>query len=116
MLRMRALAMNHRLARAQGIDAGLAKDRFDAIVTPTAGPAPITDFVTGDRETPIASQPAAVAGYPHIAAPAGFVLGLPIGISIFASAYSEPTLIQLACAFEQRTKARKPPQYLPTAA
>src|SRR5581483_12220222 len=100
-----------RLAGAEGIDATLARDRLDAIVTITSGPAWLTDLITGDHDTQIMSQPAAVAGYPHITVPAGFVYGLPIGLSFFASAFSEPVLIRLAYAFEQLPRVRRDPQY-----
>ena len=110
-----ALAKGRRLARAQGIDAVLAKHRLQAIVAPAGGPAWTTDLVNGDHFSGGSSTPAAVAGYPNITVPAGFVHGLPVGISFFASAYSEATLIKLAYAFEQATKARRKPQFLPTA-
>ena len=109
-----ALAKNHRLSREEGIDAVIAKDKLDAIVAPTIGPAWLTDWVTGDRESACCCTPAAVAGYPHISVPAGFVHGLPIGISFFGPAWSEPTLLRIAYSFEQTTKARKPPNFLPT--
>ena len=109
-----ALSANHRLARAEGIDAVLKKHRVDAIVAPTAGPAWLIDWVTGDHDTGGCSTPAAVAGYPHITVPAGFVHGLPVGISFFGTAWSEPVLLRLAFAFEQASKARQPPRLLPT--
>jgi len=109
-----ALAKNHRLSRAEGIDAVIAKDKLDAIVAPTIGPAWLTDWVTGDRESGCCCTPAAVAGYPHISVPAGFVHGLPIGISFFGPAWSEPTLLRIAYSFEQATKSRRPPSFLPT--
>ncbi|MDQ3517675.1 MAG: amidase [Gemmatimonadota bacterium] len=110
-----ALAKGRRLARAQGIDAVITKHRLQAIVAPAGGPAWTTDLVNGDHFSGGSSTPAAVAGYPNITVPAGFVHGLPVGISFFASAYSEPVLIRIAYAFEQATRARRKPQFLATA-
>ena len=111
----RVLAGKRRLAGTEGIDAALRTHRLHAIIAITAGPAWVSDLIAGDRETGSCAQPAAVAGYPHITVPAGERFGLPIGVSFFASAYSEPTLIRLAYAFEQATKARQRPRYLATA-
>jgi amidase len=110
-----ALAKNHRLARKDGIDAVIAKYKVDAIVGPTAGPTWLTDWVAGDRADSGCASPPAVAGYPHITVPAGFKFGLPLGISFFGPAWSEPKLIQFAYAFEQARKARRAPEFLPTA-
>jgi amidase len=109
-----ALAKNHQLARAEGIDAVMEKGQLDAIVAPTGGPAWITDLVTGDHFSGGSSNAAAVAGYPNINVTAGSISGLPVGISFFGRAWSEPTLIKLAYSFEQATKARKSPRFLPT--
>ncbi len=109
-----ALAANHRLSRQEGIDAVMDKYKLDAIIAPTAGPTWITDLVDGDHVVGGSSNAAAVAGYPDISVPAGYIFGLPVGISFFGRAWSEPTLIKIAYAFEQMTKARKAPQFLPT--
>jgi amidase len=109
-----ALDKNRRMTRRDGIDALLKKYRLDAIAGPTAGPAWTTDWVNGDRVDSGCSSPPAVAGYPHITVPAGTVFGLPIGFSFFAEAWSEPKLIKLAYAFEQKRKARMKPGFLPT--
>jgi len=104
-----------RLSRAEGIDAVIAKYKVQAIVAPTCTPAPLNDFVLGDPNLPACTTPAAVAGYPHITVPAGFVRGLPVGISFFGTANSEPILLKLAYSFEQATKARRRPAFRPTA-
>jgi amidase len=110
-----ALEKNHRLARTQGIDAVMDKHQLDALVAPTGGPAWLTDLVDGDRDVGGSSSLAAVAGYPNISVPAGFIFGLPVGIAFFGRAYSEPTLIKLAFSFEQATKTRQAPRFLPGA-
>jgi amidase len=110
-----ALAKCRRLTREEGIDAVLEKNKLDVIVAPTNGPAWMIDFVNGDHDTGGCSTPAAVAGYPHVTVPAGFVHGLPVGISFFGAAWTEAKLIRLAYAFEQATKARQAPKLLPTA-
>jgi amidase len=109
-----ALEKNHRLARTEGIDATMDKFHLDAIVAPTGGPAWITDLLNGDHVAGGSSNAAAVAGYPNINVTAGFISGLPAGISFFGRAWSEPTLIRLAFAFEQATKSRQSPKFLPT--
>jgi amidase len=109
-----ALAKNHQLARVEGIDSTMDKYHLDATVAPTGGPAWITDLVNGDHVAGGSSNAAAVAGYPNINVTAGFISGLPVGISFFARAWSEPTLIRLSFAFEQATKARQSPRFLST--
>jgi len=112
---LKALEKVQRLSRAEGVDATLNKHSVDAIVAPTDGPAWLTDWVTGDHYLGGSSSPAARAGYPDITVQAGFVSGLPIGISFFSRAFAEPLLLKLAFAFEQATKHRRQPRFLPRA-
>jgi amidase len=100
-----------RMAGKEGIDAALASNRVEALIAPTGGPAWVTDLVNGDHFDSSSSSPAAVAGYPAITVPMGNIHGLPVGISFFGAAWSEPTLIRFAYAFEQATHARKPPTF-----
>src|SRR6266849_7559255 len=109
-----ALEANHRLSRAEGIDGIMDKLHLDAIMAPTGNPAWITDLVNGDHSGGGSSNAAAVAGYPDITVPAGFIAGLPVGVSFFGRAWSEPVLFKIAYGFEQVIKARKAPQFLPT--
>lgn len=110
-----ALEKSQRLMRAEGIDAVMDKFKLDALVAPTGAPAWLTDLVDGDHDIGGSSTPAAVAGYPNISVPAGFVFGLPVGIAFFGRAYREPTLLKLAYSFEQATQHRRAPRFLPTA-
>jgi len=99
--------------RSNGIDAVLAEHKLDAMVTLTSGPAWLIDTVNGDSDTGGCSSPAAIAGYPHITVPAGLFRGLPIGLSFFGAAFSEPTLIKLGSGFEAVAKGRTPPRFAP---
>jgi amidase len=98
--------------RSGGIDAVICEHNLDAIVAPTSGPAWLIDSVNGDMDTGGCSSPAAVAGYPHITVPAGLYRGLPIGLSFFGTAFSEPKLIKLASGFEHAAKARRVPRFM----
>ncbi len=109
-----ALANNRKLTRADGIDFVMDKFKLDALVAPTGGPAWLTDLINGDHSSGGSSNAAAVAGYPNINVTAGYLYGLPVGISFFGRAWSEPTLLKIAYAFEQLTKARQKPMFLPT--
>jgi amidase len=109
-----ASTLCRRLAGTQGIDAVMTMHRLDALVAPTLGPAWPTDLLNGDHITGSSSTPAAVAGYPSITVPAGWVEELPVGILFIGRAWSESRLIGLAFAFEQATKHRRPPTFLPT--
>lgn len=102
-----------RLARTEGIDAVMDQHKLDALVTLTTGPAWFIDWVNGDAGGGGCSQPAAVAGYPHVTVPAGFIRGLPVGLSFFGRAWSEPRLLELAYAYEQTTRARRDPALRP---
>jgi amidase len=110
-----ALTKNHTLAREQGIDAAMKKFKLDALIAPSRVPAWLTDLINGDRASGSCTALPAVAGYPHITVPAGYVHGLPVGISFFGPAWSEPKLISLAYAFEQLAIVRRAPKFLRTA-
>jgi len=109
-----ALLQSKLMTQEQGIDGAVRKYGVDAFVAPSGGIAWYTDLVNGDCGVFESSSLAAVAGYPNITVPAGYIQGLPAGISFFGPAFSEPTLIKVAYAFEQTTKMRKAPKYIPT--
>jgi amidase len=110
-----ALETCGRLSRQEGLDAVLEKHRLDALVAPTGAPAWVIDPVSGDHYVGGNSTPAAVAGYPAVTVPMGFVFGLPVGVSFIGRAWSEATLVRLAFAYEQATRHRRPPRFLRTA-
>jgi amidase len=110
-----ALALNRQLSRAEGIDFVMDKFKLDALVAPTGGPAWITDLINGDHSGGGSSSAAAVAGYPNINVTAGYLWGLPVGISFFGRAWSEGTLLRIAYSFEQLIRARLKARFLPTA-
>ncbi len=109
-----ALAKDQKLSRQQGIDATMNKNKLDALIAPTGGPAWLTDLVNGDHFTGGYSTASAVAGYPHVTVPVGYVRELPVGMSIFGRAFSESTLIRIAYAYEQTTRHRRAPRFVPT--
>jgi amidase len=109
-----ARARARELGGALGIDAALAEHDLDALVAPTGSPAWPIDLVNGDHFLGASSGPAAIAGYPIINVPAGDAFGLPVGLSIIGTAWSEPTLIKLASGFEAVARARKRPRFEPT--
>ena len=112
-----ALDKNHRYSRKDGIDVVMRKHKLDALIVPSGGPSWLIDLVNGDSTNwdMESTSPAAVAGYPHITLPAGYMFGLPVGISFFSKAWQEPALIKFAYAFEQATRFRRQPRFLPTA-
>lgn len=111
---LKALERNARLTRAEGLDAALQAHHLDALILPSGGPAWLIDLVNGDSigwDMESTSMPA-VAGYPHITVPAGYIFGLPVGLSFIGAAWQEAKLIRLAYAFEQAARVRRPPQFL----
>jgi amidase len=109
---LEALAQCRQGARADGLDRVFKAQRLDALIAPTGGPAWLIDPIAGDHFGASFSTPAAVAGYPHLTVPAGFVRGLPLGLSFVGPAWSEWRLLGLGAAFEQATRHRRPPAFL----
>jgi amidase len=105
------LIRSRRLAREEGIDAVMDNYRLDALIGPTTGPAWLTDVVDGDHDPGGVFPLAAVAGYPNVNVPMGFIFGLPVGVSFFGRAWSEQLLIRMAYSFEQATKVRRAPAF-----
>jgi amidase len=111
---LRALARCRRVARTEGIDLVMARQRLDAIVCPTSTPARAIDFANGDGGGSDCTTPAAVAGYPHVTVPMGYVMDLPVGLSFFGRAWSEALLIKAAYGYEQASRLRRAPRFLAT--
>ena len=104
-----------RLTRAEGLDRTIADNNLDAIMAPTAGLPWLIDLANGDNRRGTSAAPAAVSGYPSICVPAGYIYGLPVGVSFIGAAYSEAKLIAIAAGFEHVVQARKAPGFMPTA-
>lgn len=109
-----ALATAAEESRANGIDRVMDEHGLDAFIAPTGGPAWKTDLINGDNFGLSSSSPAAIAGYPNISLPMGYIQGLPVGMSIFGRAWSEPVLLEIAYAFEQARPVRRAPRFLPS--
>ncbi len=109
-----ALKDSKKYAGKEGIDSVMEEHNLDAVIAQTNGPAWTIDWVNGDHFSGGSSSPAAISGYPNITVPMGYVHGLPVGISFFGLAWSEPKLLKIAYAFEQATKHRKSPGFLKT--
>ncbi|MFX1263013.1 MAG: amidase [Promethearchaeota archaeon] len=109
-----ALEKCKKLAQTEGLDHVLKEKNLDAVVAPSGGPAWLTDYVTGDHFSGGSSSLAAVSGYSSITVPAGYIHGLPVGISFISGPYQEPKLIEIAYAFEQASKIRQPPEFKPS--
>jgi amidase len=111
---LEALKNSKLYAGKEGIDKVMEDNRLDAVIAQTNGPAWTIDWLNGDHFSGGSSSPAAISGYPNITVPMGFVEGLPVGISFFGKAWSEPTLLKIAYVFEQATKHRKTPEFSKT--
>ncbi|MGE5235422.1 MAG: amidase [Acidobacteriota bacterium] len=112
---LKALSRCRELSREKGLGALFAAHTLDAVVAPTGGPPWMIDLVTGDHFGGSSSTPAAVSGYPSVTLPAGYVFGLPVGVTLIGQPWSEPALIRMAFALEQALAVRRPPRFLATA-
>jgi amidase len=101
-------------SREDGIDKLLRNNKLDALMAPTGSPAWKTDLIDGDHFLGGSSSLAAISGYPSITVPMGVIDELPVGVSFFSTAWSEPLLIEIAFAYEQGTKHRKSPKFIPS--
>ena len=110
-----ARALCLRLTRDEGIDRALAAHRLDALVAPSNAPTWVIDPIVGDRNLGGCSQTAAVAGYPHLTLPAGYLHGLPLGLSFFGAPWQEAKLLSYGYAFERVARVRREPTYAPRA-
>jgi amidase len=108
----KALAAMLKAAREEGIDKLMTENKLDALMAPTGAPAWKTDLVDGDHFLGGSSSLAAIAGYPAITVPMGFVDELPVGVSFFGRAWSEPLLLEIAYAYEQGTRHRRAPKFI----
>jgi amidase len=108
----KALSLMTKASREDGIDKVMNENRLDAIIAPTGSPAWKTDLILGDHFVGGSSSLAAISGYPAITVPMGFVENLPVGITFFGRAWSEPLLLEIAYSYEQGTKHRKAPKYI----
>jgi len=109
-----ALSTCRRFSREEGIDRLMTRNRLDALIAPSYGPASRIDVVDGDDVSGGAGSLPAIAGYPHLTVPMGYVTGLPVGISFIGRAWSEASLLALGAAYERAAHARRPPTYLPS--
>jgi amidase len=109
-----ALALMWKATRENGIDKLLKENSLDALIAPTGSPAWKTDLIDGDHFIGGSSSVAAISGYPSITVPMGFIDELPVGISFFSTAWTESLLLEIAYGYEQSTKHRKAPKYIPS--
>ncbi len=108
---LKALEKMHRATREEGIDKIMNSNKLDAIIAPTGSPAWKTDLILGDHFVGGSSSLAAISGYPAITVPMGFVSDMPVGLTFFGRAWSEPVLIEIAYSYEQASRHRKAPEY-----
>lgn len=111
---LKALEAMHRATGKEGIDKIMDENKLDALIAPTGSPAWKTDLLNGDHYIGGSSSLAAISGYPAITVPMGFIGELPVGITFFGRAWSEPVLIEIAYGYEQTSKQRRPPRFLAT--
>jgi amidase len=112
---LKALAECRRLSRSEGLDTLFGGQRLDVLIAPSTGPAWLIDLVNGDSFTGDLTTPAAVAGYPHLTVPMGFISGLPVGLSFMGPQWADAAVLKYGYAYEQATRARRAPKFLASA-